>query len=876
MSQKEAVETWGSDPEEKRPTGVYNSPTLRYSGMTQKGRELGLSIDSMGEKLAELGYLPKDEHGKYDVRDFENAFRVGDEHYTPSGIERRAALSDEMRYQEEMAKYKESAQDIVDLVPEADSLDNANLHFALDASEKMAHDVDWSSLKLTDDSDFMRAMGFTEKEINEDRNQAVRQSEPGQSAGREQAESDQSNAKAGTETSREAGGREGQEVNLPRYDSEFSRPNKPQTPAEPAKPQTHSDILREAADKMDALTNPTKAALEAKQREQEQAIADKAKSDKEAEQRLQADLDRNDFKLSGSNRPADVREANGQTPLFSRLKETENRNGLNNFHNDDVSLGRSRMAETQPSPKDGTHRAYDILDTPLLKTLDRSIPKDQRQAQAKVGDVLLSHDAEGNITSLKNIEIFPSKQGRTWGEKTVSSILASLPEGKTLKIEDIKPDAVGFWDKMGAKFPRSEHGMEADLSYQQYKDKYENRLADKERDFFNDGGTSGTPSFNRTGHEDSSGNQADRGRTGRRGENDSGLTVDAAREAAQPLLDKFPRLKSSIEFVKSADDVPHNAVANDARGVYVGDKIYVVADNIKNIAELTDVINHEGVGHLAVKEMLDQVKPGLHDELLKQVTLLDKSNNPIVREMADEIRETYSQPLKVPTLEESRAAATENNIKTLPGDTVKSILNRMELKGNLSADAENMVRMAKPIELNDKTVAAEVLAHMAERRMQNDEQFVGPIKGIVDRFVDALKSFGKLVFGKELSTKDLLNMLRLAENHLADSKYTGGILKASTVRAQEIMASRESAKNSKSETNNPDAQFSRAEALPREKPTEEEKSSVPIAVTKQSQDAVKELQLFLGPMAAGSDRARATTKDFANNERLARHTFPAP
>ena len=94
-------------------------------------------------------------------------------------------------------------------------------------------------------------------------------------------------------------------------------------PAEPAKPQTHSDILREAADKMDALTNPTKAALEAKQREQEQAIADKAKSDKEAEQRLQADLDRNDFKLSGSNRPADVREANGQAPLFSRGDKTE-------------------------------------------------------------------------------------------------------------------------------------------------------------------------------------------------------------------------------------------------------------------------------------------------------------------------------------------------------------------------------------------------------------------------------------------------------------------------------------------------------------------------------------------------------------------------
>lgn len=45
---------------------VFGKPVLRKKG--------GLSIDGMAEQLAELGYLPLNEHGQYDLDDFENRF----------------------------------------------------------------------------------------------------------------------------------------------------------------------------------------------------------------------------------------------------------------------------------------------------------------------------------------------------------------------------------------------------------------------------------------------------------------------------------------------------------------------------------------------------------------------------------------------------------------------------------------------------------------------------------------------------------------------------------------------------------------------------------------------------------------------------------
>lgn len=64
---RKAVESlWGFDPKERSPMPLFGKYLLR--------REDGLSPDAMGERLAEYGYLPKDENGKFDERDLEDAF----------------------------------------------------------------------------------------------------------------------------------------------------------------------------------------------------------------------------------------------------------------------------------------------------------------------------------------------------------------------------------------------------------------------------------------------------------------------------------------------------------------------------------------------------------------------------------------------------------------------------------------------------------------------------------------------------------------------------------------------------------------------------------------------------------------------------------
>lgn len=66
LDRAQVESTWGWDKKERTPSPVFGKPLLR--------REGGMGIDAMGELLAQYGYLPTDEHGKYDMADFEEAF----------------------------------------------------------------------------------------------------------------------------------------------------------------------------------------------------------------------------------------------------------------------------------------------------------------------------------------------------------------------------------------------------------------------------------------------------------------------------------------------------------------------------------------------------------------------------------------------------------------------------------------------------------------------------------------------------------------------------------------------------------------------------------------------------------------------------------
>jgi hypothetical protein len=57
---------WGVDPKERVPMPAFGKHVLR--------REGGLSIDAMAEALSQYGYLPTDEHGKWDLHEFEEKF----------------------------------------------------------------------------------------------------------------------------------------------------------------------------------------------------------------------------------------------------------------------------------------------------------------------------------------------------------------------------------------------------------------------------------------------------------------------------------------------------------------------------------------------------------------------------------------------------------------------------------------------------------------------------------------------------------------------------------------------------------------------------------------------------------------------------------
>lgn len=66
LDREQVRSQWGLFKDERSPMPLFGKPVVRKTD--------GLSLDEMGERLAELGYLPKDEHGKYDIADFEAAF----------------------------------------------------------------------------------------------------------------------------------------------------------------------------------------------------------------------------------------------------------------------------------------------------------------------------------------------------------------------------------------------------------------------------------------------------------------------------------------------------------------------------------------------------------------------------------------------------------------------------------------------------------------------------------------------------------------------------------------------------------------------------------------------------------------------------------
>lgn len=193
---------------------------------------------------------------------------------------------------------------------------------------------------------------------------------------------------------------------------------------------------------------------------QKEAVGSEGDPDAEA----QSDLD-----FTGEARRA--KEGTGapkDRPLA--FKWHQDPRGMPVLTNDVISLARARKSETQPASAAESRYAFDIVDTRAFKkALADGLSVPRARAKATVGEVLL--DFEGKIVRrFWNVQVHDKHQGKGHGRNLVVSLLESQPDGEPMRLMDIKKPAVGFWVKMGAKFPRSDDYMESVFSVWDYRE----------------------------------------------------------------------------------------------------------------------------------------------------------------------------------------------------------------------------------------------------------------------------------------------------------------------------------------------------------------------------------------------------------------------
>lgn len=229
----------------------------------------GLGVDAAIEALREAGYLAgvSDKDARHAFEDAVHKELGGGQVLTPQGQMARAAAEHEAQA-EHAQELDEAAQAERDAIMAEAGLSEAEMAAVED------DDIDLAGTSNTSPEAFMRAMGFTEEEIA--RETGTRAPTGAQEAGA--AAGQEAGAAAG------AGGPEAGPA--------------PAGGAEEVLTAPTATGLRQAAER--------RRRAEQSARDKERAAAEKAK----------ADAERGEFTLTGSDRPADVAAAAGQTGLF--------------------------------------------------------------------------------------------------------------------------------------------------------------------------------------------------------------------------------------------------------------------------------------------------------------------------------------------------------------------------------------------------------------------------------------------------------------------------------------------------------------------------------------------------------------------------------
>lgn len=303
------------------------------------------------------------------------------------------------------------------------------------------------------------------------------------------------------------------------------------------------------------------------------------------------------------------------------------------FQSADVVLGKPRLNVRQPGGA-VTRIDYELRDpVEFAKARAEGLDAAAARDRSNVGILTMDVDKAGQFKSLRNIEIFQSKRGSGMAEKVVGAIMGSLPETAKLHIHDILPTAVGFWDKMGAKFPRSEDYMEAFLTPAQYRSAYDTRTSAA--------GTKGSPGeqgealFSR-GREGGSGNDGKAGaqKTG------ASQSVEAARATAeveryvQAITSRWANAPEVVVVYDMSDErIPEKVRQEDHKlrsggtetnpdAFFHRNKVYLVASQIPTAQVAAEKLFHESLGHYGLRGNFG----GALKPLLTQLAVLRKAD----------------------------------------------------------------------------------------------------------------------------------------------------------------------------------------------------------------------------------------------------------
>lgn len=341
-----------------------------------------------------------------------------------------------------------------------------------------------------------------------------------------------------------------------------------------------------------------------------------------------------------SKDPAAKPEPGADEVMFSRSKpgalKAINTPAGTAFQGDDIVLGKPRLNVKQPGG-DVTRIDFELRD-PVAFAKARAAGETAAAARdmAAVGILTMDMDKGGQFKSLRNIEIFESKRGSGLAEKVVGSIMASLPETSKLHIHEILPTAVGFWDKMGAKFPRSEEYMEAFLTPQQFRSAHDTRATQAGKK-----GSPGEPgeALFRRGRESGRGPDG-KAVSGQPEGQGSSETVEAQRATAEVeriVAGITSRWANSPNVVVAYDmndpRIPERVRTQDQKqrsggatgtpeGFFFKGTAYVMSSQVTSQQDVARVLFHEALGHAGLRGNFgDELKP-----ILAQIAALRRKD----------------------------------------------------------------------------------------------------------------------------------------------------------------------------------------------------------------------------------------------------------